>query len=96
MVRRNDNDVEATANRRWHFEKSISIGHLLTTLSIGGSVMVWAMSMETRIAVLENAVTYGKENGSRIERDVRDKLGEVNASLVRIEAKLDDKVDKRR
>lgn len=80
--------------KHWHFDRTISIGHLITTLTIGGSVLIWAMHMETRVVVLENMAAYGKETNAKIERDVRDRLGDVNAMLIRIESKLDTKADK--
>lgn len=88
MVRRNDNDPNPPPRRLWHFEKSISVGHLLTTLTIGGSILLWALGMETRIIVLENAITHQKDVNARMEKEVSTRLDTVSASLIRIEEKM--------
>lgn len=94
MMRKNDQDVDAQSQRNWHFEKTVSIGHLLTTLSIAGSILIWAMHMESRITILQAGLTYSKEADVRMEQGMHDKFSELTTTLVRIESKIDGKVDK--
>lgn len=67
----------------WHIKKEVSVGHILTTVAIGISMLSWAMSMEKRMTGLEVAEKY---NSAAFER--------IQQSLARIEDKLDRKADK--
>ena len=80
--------------KQWHLDKSLSISHLLTTILIASSVMVWAMKMDTRISIVEAKQTVSKENQTRIEQQMHDNLGEIKESLIRIESKMDRKADR--
>jgi hypothetical protein len=88
--------MEEQENRRrhWHLEKSISVGHIITTVAIAGSVLTWAMRMDTRVSVIETQIHYSAEQQKRIESTGREGLNEIKASLIRIESKLDGKADK--
>ncbi len=79
----------------WQLEKTISIGHIITTITVACSVIVWAMHMETRIALVEQETVNGARNDTRIEKLVGDSVGRVEAALLRIEMKLDHKADKK-
>lgn len=72
-----------TSSQGWHIKKEVSVGHIITTVVIGLSVMAWARSVETRLTALEVAKEYNSAAFRRIEQ-----------SLLRIEDKLDRKVDK--
>lgn len=79
----------------WHLKKEVSIGHLLTTGVITVTAVLYLGKIETRIALLESRDI---EFARQIERDMsyRDALiAEIRAALLRIEAKLDNKQDKR-
>ena len=43
--------------RRWHLDKSVSIGHILTTLSLFGALAYQYAAFSSRLAVLENSQT---------------------------------------
>lgn len=79
----------------WHLKKEVSIGHLLTTLVITVTAILYLGKIETRIALLESR---DADFARQIERDMnyRDALiTEIRGALLRIEAKLDGKQDKR-
>ena len=80
--------------KQWHLDKSLSISHLITTVMIASSVMIWAMKMDTRISIVEAKQMTSKENQNRIEQQMHDNLGEIKESLIRIESKIDRKVDR--
>ena len=81
--------------RRWRFEKTIGISHILTTVIIAASAFVWAMKTETRIAVLENEQLRAHEVDLRTDNNLKDGMNELKSYLIRIETKLDKKVDKK-
>lgn len=72
----------------WHLDKRLNVGHILTTLSIVLGAFVWGSTMEKRIALLEQA---GELKAEQYKAD----MSMIRESLVRIEAKLDSKADKR-
>ncbi len=67
----------------WQLNREISTGHLLTTAAILIAGFWWAAAIETRVAVLE---TQQHVTG----RD----LADIKDSLLRIEDKIDRKMDK--
>ncbi len=79
---------------QWHLEKSISVGHIITTVALAGSVFAWAMQMDTRVSVIEAQIAHAAEARAKIEAQYRDGMSEIKSSLLRIEAKLDGKQDK--
>jgi len=57
--------------RRWHFEKSVSAGHIIGALAIVGSFVLYAQTVENRFTKLEVTVAYTKEALKAISDDVR-------------------------
>lgn len=80
----------------WHLEKNISIGHIITTVMVAISLITWGMHMETRLALVEHEQATAKEADARIETQVRESVTRIESLLVRIDSKLDQKVDKKR
>ena len=76
-------DQEQQEREKWHIKKEVSVGHILTTILIGISLVAWGNSVEKRVTALEVANTYDNAAFKRIE-----------ATLVRIEGKIDQKADK--
>lgn len=74
-------------HKGWHLEKNVSIGHIITTVLAIISIVTWLTTMDKRIAILET-------NVSTITTNERDSLSRIDASLIRIETKMDDKADK--
>lgn len=79
----------------WHLNKNISIGHLITTFTVAASVMFWAMSMDTRVTVLERELAHSQAADERMEKELKESLIEVKATLLRIEMRMDAKADKK-
>ena len=79
----------------WHLDKTISVGHLLSTIVIAVSVFSWASAVGSRVEQNAQAVIYltkqQQENKQRIE-SVR---GEIRTDLRVINDKLDRLIEKR-
>jgi len=88
-------DGDERREKHWHLERSVSIGHIITTLAVASSIMVWAMKMDTRVSVIEAEYAHTKENAARIEKDWREGLKDVKEVLIRIEGKIENKADKK-
>lgn len=74
----------------WHFKREIQIGHLITTVTVMASVLVYATKIEQRVALLEQSRLEQKERDERQDRAANDGLSAINAHL----SKIDDKLDK--
>ena len=86
---------ERRAKQAWHLDKTVSIGHLITTLTVAGSVLIWAMNVSTRVSVLESEVVHGKLMDERLESQLKESVQRIEAAVVRIEAAVAQKADKK-
>lgn len=80
---------------KFHFEKTLNIGHLLTTAVLIVSVTIYVMQIESRINVME--VTQHNMS-MRIDRETgrtEATLAKIERYLQRIEDKLDRKADRK-
>lgn len=75
--------VTETERRGWHLDKTVSISHLMTTLTIAGSVFIWASKMEQRIVVLETRMENSTVVAADTQRDVRE-LAQVVRDEIRM------------
>ena len=70
----------------WHLEKSVSVGHIITTLSIAFSALWWASTVETRLAVNTQKIAA---------QDLSTKRQEDAAAVIRQEFRADfDRLNK--
>lgn len=83
------------APQHWHLEKTVSVGHIITTITIAGSVLLWVMKMDSRMSVMENELSHSKQSYERVDREWRENMTDVKSYLIRIESKLDGKADKK-
>lgn len=86
---------ERRSKQAWRLDKTVSIGHIITTLTVAGSVLIWAMNMSTRVSVLESEVVHGKQADARLESQIKESVARIEAAVVRIEATVANKADKK-
>lgn len=72
----------------WHIDKKITVGHLVTTLVVGISAVMYITTVEKRVSILE-------EKQVLIREMVADDLTGIKNQLIRIETKIDGKADKK-
>ena len=53
--------------RKWHLERSVSVTHIITTLSMIAAMFFWAHRTDTRITVLEVEQAGAVKSMQRIE-----------------------------
>ena len=84
-----------TENRRhWHIDKSVSIGHLLTTVMLVVSGTFWFVKNEARITTIENATL---ETDRRIDKVEIQLVAKTEWTGKRIEQiRLEQKADNQR
>ena len=87
-------ETESTRRAPWHIDKTVSIGHIITTLTVAVSLIAWGMHIETRLALVEAEQVHSKDADARIENQVRESVTRIESLLVRIDQKIDLKKDK--
>lgn len=75
--------------RKWHIEKTINLSHLITTIGLAASVMIWASKMDTRVTVLEAAAAVQTRQNERAEQEAKDMKTTIAVQYVQLNDKLD-------
>jgi len=76
----------------WHLDKSVSVGHILTTVMLVAAAVGAFYSLSTRLAVVEDKILVILENQTRIDSaqdatliqfrsDMRDMTVDLNSKL---------------
>lgn len=73
----------------FHLEKSISVGHIITTMTIVVSVVWWASTVETRLAVNATQIEAVRTEATRQSEDAKIYRAEIREQLILINNKLD-------
>lgn len=81
---------EGTDNNHWHLDRKLNVAYLSVMLTLSGSIIVWAMTIETRIA--EQAVKI-ESVSSQVER-VEQRSSDSMRSLTDVVMRIDDKLDR--
>jgi hypothetical protein len=83
-------DRRAREHERWHIKREFQLGHLITTLAMATSVIVYIGKMEQRIALVEQSVTEQRARDDRQDKAITSALDAIERRL----GKLDDKMDR--
>lgn len=75
--------------REWHLDKTISVGHLISTVTIALSVFVWAMALEKRVEQHAIQIQMIKESQVHEQSRLEAMRLEIKADNLRMEDKLD-------
>ena len=79
----------------WHFKKEIQLGHLITTITVAVSVVLYATKIEQRIALVEQQLITQKDRDDRQDKVDADTIVLMRQSMDKIDAKLDRLMEKR-
>lgn len=79
----------------WHIKREIQLGHILTTLTVAVSALVYVGKLEQRIALIEQQMSLQHERDDRQDKAAGDALGALAQQLARIDAKLDRIIEAR-
>lgn len=78
----------AEDQRSWHLDKSVSIGHIITTLAAVGSFVAWALKQESRVTNIEamtrqnaQAIEMEKTDRKDLKNEIRSELKEIRVLL---------------
>jgi hypothetical protein len=75
---------------KWHIKREFQLGHLITTMAMAVSVIMYIGKMEQRIALVEQSVTVQRERDDRQDKAIAEALQAIERRL----GKLDDKLDR--
>lgn len=86
----------------WHLDRRVSVGHIVTTLVVSVSAVVWMMRLESGVLLNRQAIVAQRERIGWIERavkedqaDIKQTLHRIWDTLQRVEDKVDSKADRR-
>lgn len=87
-------DDQTGGSRRVHFDRTVSLGHIIQVVVILIPVATWGIRVETRQAEVDVRLFALQREMDRNDVVLNDKLRALQVTLDRIENKLDNKVDK--
>lgn len=91
LTRSQDGEV---IEEHFHLDRSISVGHIITTITIVVSMIWWASTVETRLAVQESSVRALQETDRRHESESSAMRAEIRDQLAALNAKVDRLVER--
>lgn len=81
--------------REWHLDKTVSIGHIISTLVIALSLFSWALTIDKRVEQNAQSIEFLAQNHKRLENHVDSTRNEIRQDLRAINAKLDRLIERR-
>ena len=77
----------------WHLEKTVSVGHIVTTISVAVGVVLYISGIEQKVDTNTLEQAHIKNDLSRVERKVDTKVSKVAEEIkeMRVEQKQDNR-----
>ena len=80
----------------WHLKKEIQLGHIITTLTVAVSVVVYVNKLEQRIAIIETQIASQRDRDERQDKQTDEAMRLLRAQLEKMDAKLDRIIEGRK
>jgi ABC-type transporter Mla maintaining outer membrane lipid asymmetry ATPase subunit MlaF len=77
----------------WHLDKSLSVGHLLTTIMLVASALAAFYSLSERMAVVEDKIITILENQTKIDMNQDQNLAEFRVDMRNRQVAIDTKLE---
>ena len=81
-------------DERWHLSKSVSLVHIVTTLSVLASAMWYFATTENRITLVEKDQTYLNSTVLRVEQQQKDQGRELSNQISNLRSETNNNFDK--
>ena len=81
-------------DRTWHFDKSISMGHIVSTIMLAGAVAGFMFSQNTKIETLSVRLNNNTGLIERQQRHHDQDITLIRDQLLRMESKLDRVIER--
>jgi len=78
----------------WHLSKSVSLVHIVTTLSVLASAMWYFATTENRITLVEKDQTYLNSTVLRVEQQQKDQGRELSNQISNLRSETNNNFDK--
>jgi predicted secreted protein len=69
---------------RWHLDRRVSVGHIVTTLVVAVSAAIWMLRLESNVLLNEQAILSQAERIDWVERAVKEDQKDIKTTLRRI------------
>ncbi len=86
---------DSAENQRWHLKKEIQLGHIITTVTVAVSVVIYTQRLEQRIALMEQSAQTQTERDGRQDKVLSESLSLMRDQLNKIDVKLDRLVERK-
>jgi len=73
----------------WHLDRRVSVGHLVTTLTVLIAMVLWGARLETRIALTEQDTARQARIDARQDAESQRTREEIRAELKSLNSKID-------
>jgi hypothetical protein len=73
----------------WHLDKRISIGHIITTVTVAVAMVGWMLQLENRVSVHDVKINQIEYNQHAAKIEVAAQYAELIRRLERIDSRLD-------
>ncbi len=84
-----NDSYEGADRRQWHLDKTVSLSHIFTTVTIVVSAAVVLSKFDTRVTVLEQAMEYQKTTNQQHTQSDNEIKVALKEGLEKIDLKLD-------
>lgn len=81
--------------RKWHIDRTLNIGHILTTLALVSSAFVVLSKFDTRLTLVESHIDTQRETNKRHESTDHELKQAIKDSFDRLELKLDKVLERK-
>lgn len=83
-----DGDDRRQRDVRWHLDKRVNVGHMLTTLALAVALFTWASGMERRDAIVEERLQAQRERLEQFDKSRQNELTMLRGELEGIRGQL--------
>lgn len=80
--------------KHWVLKREIQVGHLISTVVVAASVFSYVLTLERRIALVEQQVAAQRETDAKQDIAQASATAALTARLDRIEQKLDRLIER--
>lgn len=70
--------------RPWHLDRTVSLSHIITTVSAIGAALIFASKLDTRVSLLEQSSAQQQREVSDFKLAVRQDLRDISTKLDRL------------
>lgn len=80
--------------RAWHLERTVSLGHIITTLTVAVTAVAGWKDMDKRVALIELATVQQRETDRQQDTHSKEALDALRSDLRDISIKLDRLIER--